>query len=501
MAVDPAIITFSYRIHVIPPMFRFSLFVAAFASLSTVALASPSAGAPLGFDEARTLLHERADILQADRAEIARAEAEAEAAKSLSGPKVEADVKQIWGTKTIDLSMDTGLGAMGAQLGAGFNQALGPETGGRLNAVLGPAFSQLNHINIHQKMDIGGPRAAITATLPIYTGGLITAEQEALRFKAGETRADRDIRETKLDAELAAKYWGVQLARSVETLRRSVLKDQEEEVRRARRFEKKGLISKIERMAVEVARDRAKRELISAETDTRVAETQLMKALRETSLPKLSSPLFVIKGDIGTLTEWQNRALAQSPVVRKMNALRSQAGEGVRAAEASFKPKLYAFGTKNLIKHYLTIPEPDWMAGIGVTFTLWDNRDRFDKLHAAQAVVTKAEAARSEALNDISSAVEVAFLRVAQAREEFDLTGSTVELARENLKLREAAFAEGLSTATDVDTARTQLTGAEIARRAAAYKFVVSWAMLHAASGHMPAFADTLTRSDLTALH
>ena len=79
-------------------MFRFSLFVAAFASLSTVALASPSAGAPLGFDEARTLLHERADILQADRAEIARAEAEAEAAKSLSGPKVEADVKQIWGT-------------------------------------------------------------------------------------------------------------------------------------------------------------------------------------------------------------------------------------------------------------------------------------------------------------------------------------------------------------------------------------------------------------------
>ena len=77
----------------------------------------------------------------------------------------------------------------------------------------------------------------------------------------------------------------------------------------------------------------------------------------------------------------------------------------------------------------------------------------------------------------------------------------TVELARENLKLREAAFAEGLSTATDVDTARTQLTGAEIARRAAAYKFVVSWAMLHAASGHMPAFADTLTRPDLTALH
>lgn len=112
-------------------------------------------------------------------------------------------------------------------------------------------------------------------------------------------------------------------------------------------------------------------------------------------------------------------------------------------------------------------------------------------------MVTKAEAARSEAKNQVATAVEVAFLRVMQAREEFELTGSTVELARENLRLREASFAEGLSNAVDVDTARTKLTGAEVARRAAAYKFVVSWAMLHASAGAMPDFVNSLTRSDL----
>ena len=104
------------------------------------------------------------------------------------------------------------------------------------------------------------------------------------------------------------------------------------------------------------------------------------------------------------------------------------------------------------------------MAGVGVTFTLWDNHDRFDKLNAARSVVTKAEAARSEAKNQVATAVEVAFLRVMQAREEFDLT---------------------------------KLTGAEVARRAAAYKFVVSWAMLHASAGAMPDFVNSLTRSDL----
>ena len=391
--------------------------------------AAPSTTAPMGFGDARVLLHERADIMAADRAEIARAESEAEAAKSLSGPKVEMDVKQVWGTKTVDLGIDTGLGQL---------SGLGGPIGDVPGQIISSLAQKYNHVDIHFKEDIGGPRAAVTATLPIYTGGLITAQQNALNHKVSETRADRDMRENTLDAELAARYWGVQLARSVAALHRSVLEDQNEELRRAKRFEQKGLIAKVERLAVEVAR-----------------------------------------------------------AIRKMNALRAQAGEGISAAEASFKPKVYAFGTKNLIKHYLTLPEPDWMAGVGVTFTLWDNHDRFDKLNAARSVVTKAEAARSEAKNQVATAVEVAFLRVMQAREEFELTGSTVELARENLRLREASFAEGLSNAVDVDTARTKLTGAEVARRAAAYKFVVSWAMLHASAGAMPDFVNSLTRSDL----
>ena len=45
--------------------------------------------------------------------------------------------------------------------------------------------------------------------------------------------------------------------------------------------------------------------------------------------------------------------------------------------------------------------------------------------------------------------------------------------------------------------ARTQLVGAQIAQRAAAYKFVVSWAMLHGAAGVMPDFLTTLGRADL----
>ena len=63
------------------------------------------------------------------------------------------------------------------------------------------------------------------------------------------------------------------------------------------------MISKIERMSVEVSRDAARRELIAAETNARVAESELMRSLRLNKLPELATPLFILKGDLGTLDD------------------------------------------------------------------------------------------------------------------------------------------------------------------------------------------------------
>lgn len=429
--------------------------------------------APMSFDDARTRLHGAADRLKIHDAQISHDQNKEEAAQALDGPHVDVSAMQVWGSKTVEMGIDNPLAGVSLPI------------------------PLPNRFDIGFKEDIGGPRASLNMVWPLYTGGMISAKQEALRHKVTESRAAREATEQTLDTELAAKYWGVQLARSVENLRSQMLEDEEASLRRAKRFEEKGMIAPIERMTVEVARDAAKRELIVAETNRRVAETELEHLLKTESIPDLRTPLFVISGDLGTLSDWTEKALRLSPQLTGIRAQRGQAEQGVKAAEGAFHPKLYAFGQKNLIKHYLTLPEPDWIAGIGVTFTLWSQSDRRADLRAAQALVNKADAARSEVENVLRSAVEVAFLRVTEAQHEYNLTASTVTLARENLRLREKSFSEGLSTALDLNTARSQLVAAEIARRAAAYKFVVSWAMLHATSGDMPGFLSSLNRSDL----
>ena len=414
-----------------------SLFV--FATLCW-ALSSGYAQTPaLDFSQARQLAHDRVDSIKVEAAEIAKRESEAKSARSLHGPKIELDSKQIWGRKTLDYGT--------------------VNLGGLIPGL------HLPPIDLYHEEDIGGPRAAINAQLPIYMGGAINAKVRAADEAVYESQARTQAQRDTVDTELAQKYFAVQLA-----------------------------LSKLERMAVEVNRDTAKRELLTAQTNRRVAESELAGLLREESVGELKNPLFVVTEDIGTLKSWQDKALGASPVLKSVVAQRRQAEQGVTAAKAAWHPQVYAFANYNMIKHYLTIPEPDWIAGIGLKFTLWDNKDRNASIAAANSRVTKAQAAHDEARNRIQTAVQTAYLKSNEAREAYRLTDSTLSLAKENLRLREKGFSEGLSTADEVNDARTKLLAAEIARRVAAYRFVVAWAMLNAVSGDMNAFEQSVTR-------
>ena len=100
-------------------------------------------------------------------------------------------------------------------------------------------------------------------------GGAINAKVRAADEAVYESQARTQAQRDTVDTELAQKYFAVQLARSIERLQNAMLHQQELEVRKALRFEKTGTISKLERMAVEVNRDTAKREFLTAQTNRR----------------------------------------------------------------------------------------------------------------------------------------------------------------------------------------------------------------------------------------
>lgn len=451
---------------------------------------SQSLAQDLSFATARALMHERADAIKMDQAVIEQTQFQVKEAKSLSGPKVMLNAQQVEGRKDIGMILDI----------SGISSTVGGIIGGITGGKPIPGMPQLpNSIKFSEELDISGPRASVDMIWPIYTGGAISAKQEATQAAVRQAQAGLDLTREKLDTELVQKYFGVQLARSVEALREQMLTQQNRDLNRAKKFEKAGMIAKIERMSAQVNRDTAERELLNAQTDRRVAETELNKLLKSDTIGALETPLFITR-DLQTLSYWQDLALGNNPVLRSIDAQQHQARMGVKAAKGSFHPQVYAFGHYNLIKHYLTLPEPDWVAGIGVKITLWDNRDRSARVGSAQALVNKAVAAQEEARSEVKKLVEIAYLRSEDALRQYDLTASSIELARENLRLREKSFKEGLSTVDDVNDARNKLIGAEVAQRLACYRFVVAFSYLHAASGLMNDYQTILNRPDIVVL-
>ncbi len=418
----------------------------------------------LSFPVARDWLYDRSHRIKASEANVRSKQEESDSLKFLGGPTVTAQAVQIAGETKIDIHSDINI----------------------------PQFGLSMPLGISQKYSINGPRAAVTATLPLYTGGKISAKKQAAKYAVDEASASKREVQEELDAQLAGHYFGLQLAVSVEKLQKTMLDQWNSELKQAIQFEKQGMISKIERMSVEVSKDNAQRDYIKAKDDARVARVQLERLLHDDSFGKLSTPLFVLKRELQPLNYWVDESLANNPQIQTIQAKANQAQQGVKAAKGAWAPDVFAFGQYSFIHHYQTLVEPRWVAGVGLNVTLWSAKDRRASQRSAEATLEQAEQGHEEAINQVRTAAEVAWTKTKNAIEQYKLSASTVTLANENLKLKLKGFGEGLTTAIEVSQARSELLKAEVGRRLAAFEFVSNYAMLHAIAGKMGSFLDCL---------
>jgi len=424
-----------------------------------LAITAPTAiAASLSFEDARTALHTVSDLQKSSEAGVDKHEYEARAADSLGYPEVFVNATQIFGLKT----------------------------GSIQGTPLGP-------INIRE--DFTGPRTSINSTWSIYTGGRITATQRALAAGTDQARAELTVTAEHLDLQLAQVYFGLELASNVEHTRSSLLRQADLQLERAARFEKQGISPKVETLNAQVSRDEAARELVRAQRDREIAQARLQRLLRRDVSVEPSTPLFVLTGSLKPLADWLSRS-GQNPILGAFNAKREQAQQGIVVAESRWKPQVFAFGSYSFLKNYQTLVEPNWVAGIGVNFTLFAREDRASGVSAAREALRQVESLEAETRNEIDSAVETSYRKVDQAREQFVLLDSTLALARENLRLRERGFEEGQATSLDVNDARNSLARAETARAVSAYDFVVALAQLLEVTGQAHALPDFFQQAD-----
>ncbi|PFG56225.1 outer membrane protein TolC [Vibrio sp. ES.051] len=331
--------------------------------------------------------------------------------------------------------------------------------------------------------------SSIRAIWPIFTGGRISAAQSAAEGKTDEAQSQLLMEQQARFEDLSKYYFSVVLAKEVLTTRKAVEAGLKKHRNFAIKLEEQGQIAHVERLQAEASLDKASVETRKAANDLSIAQAALGKLLAQDDAIEPIESLF-INENLPPLTAFIDQTLLTYPGLELLDAKHKQASSLIKAEKGKYYPEVYLYGDYNLYEDdsLASQMKPDWLVGVGVSIPLIESTGRSEKVKAAQSVASQVDSLKSQAKQDLSLLVQKTYLQAQQAIDEVQGLESSITLANENLRLREKAFTQGLSSSLDVVDAQLYVANIETQRSAARFRYLISLTKLLALSSEMNNF-------------
>ncbi|KJF89988.1 TolC family protein [Photobacterium leiognathi] len=442
---------------------------------------------PIAFSDAWHTVVTKNDGLAAKRANVEQAEHMQDAASDLYLPTVTVGANYTRLDQDVKLSPSDLFGSMPASQNAELQKVIGRIISN--NPEIASFAGQLNNAFTSTIADRDVLTSSVRAIWPIFTGGRISAAQDIAQGKTQEAKYMLAMMQQAKFEDLSRFYFGVVLAEKVVETRKEVEAGLKRHYEDAVKLQQQGQIAKVERLQAESAYDKAKVDTQKSVRDLEIAQVALTKLLQQSSTTVPTTKLF-INSSLPPMSSFINKTLASYPGLHILDAKRKQADGLIDVEKGKYYPEVYLYGDYNLYESDSLAAKmaPDWAVGIGVSVPLIDSSGRSGKVKAAHSMVTQVNHLRAQAEQDLSVLVEKTYREANQALEEYNGLKSSLALAKENIRLREKAFSQGLSTSLDVVDAELYLSAVKTQRLAAAYQYVMCLTRLLAISGEMNTF-------------
>ncbi|ENM5855433.1 TolC family protein [Vibrio mimicus] len=445
--------------------------------------------APLSFQDAWEMLQLQNNSLAAQRANVERYAHLKDATQNLNLPSVTV------GANFTRLDQDVTLS--GKQIFDSTGQPLPalPPTLGQLVAGLGSIQSTVTERDIFT--------SSIRAIWPIFTGGRITAAQDAAQGKEHEAQSQLAMEVQARYEDLAKYYFSVVLAKEVLATRIAVEEGLAQHRDNAVKLEQQGQIAHVERLQAEASLDKAKVERKKAQKTLDIAQSALTQILGASDPVEPNGTLF-INTSLPPMQAFIDQTLNTYPGLSLLDAKEKQASSLIKAEQGKYYPNVYLYGDYSLHEDdsLASQMKPDWLVGVGVSIPLIENTGRSEQVKAANSAVNQVRYLKAQAKQDLSVLVEKTYLEAEQALEEVTGLNSSLHLAQENLRLRQKAFSQGLSTSVDVVDAELYLASIRTQQSLASFNYLISLNKLLALASEMNSFS-TYNQSavSLSSLH
>ena len=468
--------------------------VAALLLVSPLAAAAQQDVQLLTFDEALTITCTNNPALKAAAYEERAAEQERRAAIGLRMPQINVAGAYTYLGKDIGADLNDLKGPVNKLAGDILNSGIvPPELFPSIQGLIGPILGADWFLKVQDRSlgFVGGE-----VTVPIYLGGKINAANRAARISQQTAEAAGAQTRNALVSELVERYFGLALAAQVVEVRREVVEGVRSHLRDAAALEENGMIAYSERLYVEVKMAEAERELENAKLQLQTISSALKNTLGtgEGAYRPITS-MFVLT-QLEDAAYYKALAADRNPLLTQVELKSRLAEEGVKARRSDFLPQVVAMGGASFYNYQVTGILPRWAVGVGVNLKIFDGLNREYKYSAARQTVRRVDALRDKAAEDIAVLVEKLYNQLNNYANQIVSIDSSIAFAEEYLKVKNAAFLEGMSSSSDLIDAELNLAKVRTERMQAAFNYDLTLAQLLEAAGISDEFTSYIRRAD-----
>ncbi|RAX52748.1 hypothetical protein CCY99_07215 [Helicobacter sp. 16-1353] len=344
----------------------------------------------------------------------------------------------------------------------------------------------------------------ISIMYPLYTGGKRLSAGNIADLNIDDANFLMQLKKINLFEDLVKTYYGLILNLEILQTLLDVENGHKIHLENAIALEQNGQIAKLERLSAQVAYDKSKSKTLQAKDSLSIALLGFETILQDSNIMRdvtinqngtienlhLISPLKISLKELDSLESYQQKVLASYPALKSIEIKQMQAEELSNIEFADFLPTIglyggYIFKDNNVLLNKMI---PNWNVGIVAKISIFSQKGRIFRYQASQIAQNEINYMRSQAKKDILLLTQKTYKEVVFAKESYENLESTLELAKENLRLQEEAFRNGMGDSAKVIDARNALSGAMIEIKNVEYRYILALAKLCVLSNDIDLF-------------
>ena len=152
---------------------------------------------------------------------------------------------------------------------------------------------------------------------------------------------------------------------------------------------------------------------------------------------------------------------------------------GVKVEKSDYFPKVGLFGGYMLWTDNLPLLEDyKWLAGVGLTWDVFDGFKREHKIKASKHKVSQVEEIDKQARLNILTYTEKLYSEIQKQQEQYESLNTDEALAEKLKFMRTRAFEEGTGTSLEVIDATLKLNSIKLLKLKALYQYNVTYGEL-----------------------